>query len=746
VLSRFLRIVNISVAVIAILFVGCVYWYAIRPLPKTSGDITAPISAAATIQRDARGVPHIEAAAWQDAIFLQGYATAQDRLWQMDALRRFAAGELAELAGPEAVHLDQEARLLRMRGIAEANVALLSAEDREIMVQYARGVNYFIDTHRGDYPIEFSIPFHSYDPRPWTLTDSMLVGLLMFRNLTDTLAADTGRGVLLNMGADPAKFHLLFPAMAGGAVNPGSNAWAVSGAHTASGKPMVANDPHLRYNVPGTWYLVHLKAPGLNVAGASLVGVPCVITGHNDNIAWGVTNLEADVLDVYQEQIDMDSGRYLFQGKIEQAKLEQQVISVKGAKPIQIQAWLTRHGPVFNDKGKSYSVRWSAAEGFGFPFFKLNQARNWNEFRAALAPFWGPGQNFVYGDRQGDIGYQATGRVPIRRNFDGNVPLDGASGQFEWDGYIPFDQLPSVYNPASGIIATANQNPFPKDYPYRVDGNFADMYRVRQIRALLGSKAKLTVDDMLATQKDVYSSYDLFLAKQAVDACTKSGNPPKNEMLKPAIDVLRQWNGQMEATQAAPAISDLFSKELQLALMKILLPKAATLPDVMPRPQVVETLLRERPRGWVPNDDWDAWLVSAFVRALDHGREKMGGAVADWHWGRLLFWKFDHPVLKNLPPVEWFFDFTYQRKSGPFEMSGSSTSVKQTTTVLGPSERMVVDMGDLDRSVQNLVLGESGAVSSSHFEDQWPAYYYGKSFPMQFDHVDAKETLKVKPQ
>ena len=745
-LSRLVRIVNISVAVLAILFVGCVYWFAIRPLPQTSGEIAAPISAAASIQRDARGVPHIEATTLLDAIFLQGYVTAQDRLWQMDTLRRYAAGELAEVAGPEAIPLDQKSRLLRLRAIAEENVTRLSSEERGVLVQYARGVNYFIDTHRGDYSLEFSIPTHSYDPRPWTLTDTMLVGLLMFRDLTDNLTTDLARGALLSLGADQTKFQILFPALEGASVVPGSNAWAVSGAHTASGKPLVANDPHLKYNVPGTWYLVHLKAPGLNVSGAALPGIPCVISGHNENIAWGVTNLSADVFDVYQEQIDTNSGRYLFQGKQEQAKLDQESIAVKGGKTVSVNIWVTRHGPVFTENGKSYSVRWAAAEGFAFPFLKLDQAKNWSEFRAALEPYWGPGQNFVYGDREGNIGYQATGRVPIRRNFMGNVPLDGASGQFEWDGYIPYDQMPSIYNPASGVIATANQNPFPKDFPYKVGGNYADKYRIEQIRARLGAKPKLTVDDMLAVQKDVYSSYGLFLAKQAVAAFGKGAPPPKNDMLKPAVNVLRKWNGQMEGAEAAPAIADLLSTQLQLSLLVSLVPKTRQLPDAMPRPQIVETLLRERPHGWVPNDDWDAWILASLSDALSKGRAGMGGAVEEWRLGHLLFWKFEHPVIKNLPPVAWFFNFTYQRNAGPFEMSGSSTTVKQTTNVLGPSERMVVDLGDLDHSVQNLVLGESGSVSSSHFEDEWPAYYYGKSFPMQFNHVDAKDILKVKPQ
>ncbi len=744
VLSRIIRVINISVAVIVLLFVACVYWFAIRPLPQTSGEPSAPISAPATIQRDARGIPHIEAASLEDALFLQGYVTAQDRLWQMDALRRYAAGELAEIAGQQAVELDQRARLLRIRSIAEADVERLTAEDRAAIVQYARGVNYYIDTHRGNYPLEFSIPFHSYDPRPWTLADSMLVGLLMFRDLTDSFLADTGRGKLLELGADPAKFHILFPAMEGGSVSPGSNAWTVSGAHTATGKPMLANDPHLRYAVPGTWYLVHLKAGQFDVSGGSLPGVPCVITGHNQKIAWGVTNLMTDVMDIYREQINLQTGQYQFAGKTEQAKLLEEVIAVHNAKPVPVKLWVTRHGPVFTENGKSYSIRWSAAEGFGFPFLKLDQAKNWSEFRAALQPFWGPGQNFVYADREGNIGYQATGRVPIRRNFDGNVPLDGASGQYEWDGYVPFEQLPSMYNPASGIIATANQNPFPANYPYHMDGNYADRYRIQQIRARLNANPKLTLNDMLAIQKDVYSGYDRFLAQQAIAAYGKSGG--KNTLFKPAMDVLRKWNGQMEAAQAAPAIAELLSEQLQIALLRILAPKAKEFPDVKPRPQVIQTLLTERPKGWVPNDDWDAWIVSALGVALDQGRARLGSGVAEWRWGHLLVWRFDHPILKNIPFVDFFFDFTYQRRSGPFEMSGSSTTVKQTTPVLGPSERMVVDLSDLDHSVQNLVLGESGSVASSHYEDEWPAYYYGTSFPMQFNHVDAKDTLRVKPQ
>jgi penicillin G amidase len=342
------------------------------------------------------------------------------------------------------------------------------------------------------------------------VTDSVLVGLAMFRDLTDSSKFEFAKGRLMAI-ADPAKVISLFPAIQGQFVDVGSNAWAVSGAHTADGKPMVANDPHLAYGIPGAWHLVHLKAPGLNVSGAALPGVPCVITGHNEQIAWGVTNLSADVLDLYAEQMDERTGRYLFRGKTEQAQLDRQTIRVRNGKPVEVDVWVTRHGPVVgSENGKTHSMRWSAMDGFGFPFCDIDRAQSWRQFRAAVSRYWGPGQNFVYADRAGNVGYQAGGRVPIRRGFEGDVPLDGASGRYEWDGYIPFAAMPSEYNPASGIIATANQNPFPPDFAYHVSGNFADTYRVQQIRALLCAKSSLTVRDMLRVQKDVYSPYDDF--------------------------------------------------------------------------------------------------------------------------------------------------------------------------------------------------------------------------------------------
>jgi penicillin amidase len=770
VLSRFLRIFNVSIGVLLLAAAIAVYWYAFRPLPKTSGSIVAPIHAPATVRRDARGVPHIKARSWQDAVFLQGFVTAQDRLWQMDALRRFGAGELAEVFGPAAIIADQQTRSLRMRALAEADMKSLRPVDREVLLEYARGVNFYIETHRGNYPVEFSLPGHAYDPRPWRLTDSLIAGLVMFEDLTNSSGFDLSKTLLLIQNPNLPRLRLLFPPVQGQAINPGSNAWAVSGAHSQDGTPLVANDPHLSYKMPGTWHLVDLQAPGLHVSGAALPGVPCVITGHNEQIAWGVTNLQADVADIYLERINEANGQYISRGTVEQAKLDREVIRVRGGKPVEFKFWVTRHGPVsLHANGRSFAVKWSAADGFAFPFFDVDRAQNWQDFRAALHDFWGPGQNFVYADRDGNIGYQATGHVPIRRGFDGDIALDGASGRFEWDGYIPFEQLPWLLNPPSGIVETSNQNPFPNDYPVRIDGSFADRFRSQQARALLTAKPKLNIDDMLSIQKDVYSAYDHFLAQQLIAVCAQRGS--SDPLVREAVNVLKGWDGQMDKDQAAPMITQLFSTAAGAGLVNAFLqarvltsvqakpekspektggrplkpagePQTRVevrMPDILPRPQVIEAFLKVRPTGWVGRDDWDAWVLNTFSEALRYGRDQQGSPVSTWKWGRRLEWNLVHPVGRQLPLVDGFFNI------GRVAMSGSGTTVKQTTATLGPSERMVADVGNWDKSVQNLLIGESGNVASPHYKDQWAAYYVGKSFPMEFEHVDAKEVLEVRP-
>lgn len=625
-----------------------------------------------------------------------------------------------------------------MRAIAEADLDRMPQAQRAVFTEYARGVSYFIRTHRGNYSFEFRLPGHEYDPKPWSVLDSILVGLVMYRDLTDTMRLDLDRGVLFAQAANPAHVQTLFPAAQGAAVSPGSNTWAVSGAHTVDGKPMLANDPHLAYGIPSVWYLVHLKAPGLDVSGASLPGVPMVLTGHNANIAWGITALESDEMDFYREKLDPQNGHYLLDGKTFQAALDTEIIGVRGQNPVLIRNWITAHGPVVaTGNGAAYTMKWSAADGLSFPFWDIDRASNWQEFQSAASTLWGPPLNFAFADSAGNIGFAVAGAVPIRKGFTGETPLDGTTSATNWAGYIPASQLPTFYNPPGGIVASGNQNPFPPNYGYEVPGSYHDRYRIDQIFDRLRAKPKLDVSDMLSIQTDVYSAYDSFLAHMILSVVAKRG-AQGDASIEQAAGILRNWNGQMDRNLAAPVVTQILSAVMGEKLISSNV-KATHLPDLLPRPEVIQDVLTQRPPGWVPNDDWDGWVLSCLKTALQDGIRRQGTPVSRWRWGRTMFWNFQHPIGKSLPFVSSYFDI------GPVPMSGSGTTVKQTTQTLGPSERMVVDLGNLDNSVQNLATGESGFVLSKHYKDQWPAYYAGRSFPMEFNHIEVRHTLHFQP-
>jgi penicillin amidase len=734
-MTRLARYINTVIAILLLAAVVVIYWVAWRPLPQTSGTVAVPIGRRATAGRDRRGVPHIRADALEDALFVQGYVTAQDRLWQMDGLRRLAGGNLAEIIGPAGLESDREARTLRLRRIAEAAYVTFPSADRAALAAYARGVNSFIETHAGRYPLEFRLL--NYDPAPWSAIDSVLIGLHMHRSLSTSWRDELLKRNMLSDG-DPAKVNYLFPVRTGAEPLPGSNAWVLAGSHTASGRPLLSNDPHLEWSIPGIWYMTHLQAPGLNVSGVSLPGVPGIIIGHNDRIAWGATNLHYDVQDLYLEKFNDASGQYLFRGKPEQALPDRDFIRVRGQAPVQTVGWVTRHGPLLIAHNQEHiSLRWVAAEPglIAFPFLDIDRARNWQEFTAALSRYPGPGQNFVYADIDGNIGYHAAGKLPIRRNFSGDVPLDGSSGDYEWDGYIPFDQLPAVYNPPQGIIVTANQNPFPEDNPYRVDGMFASQYRSRQIRNLLTVHSGWKPEQMLGVETDIYSAFSAYLAKSIVTAYDrrKAHNPD----LEDAIALLRSWNGQMDQNQAAPLIVTLAFQHLRRAVAENASPRHGSAYEREIATAVLENLLRTRPPNWFP--DYDLLLLRVLSDGVEEGRRMQGRNVRKWKYGGYLRLTIAHPVGHRLPLVAKYFDI------GPVPMSGSSTTVKQTSTRLGPSMRMTADTSDWDRSLMNVTIGQSGQILSSHYKDQWDHYYEGKSDEMQFNKVDARDTLEFVP-
>lgn len=742
-MRRLLFVVNTLIA-IALVAAGVVFYLVLyRALPKTSGTIATLVSQPVEVERDSLGVPHIRARTIDDAWFVEGYTTAEDRMFQMDGLRRLAAGDLSEIVGPSALESDREARRLRIRRIAEQIYTEMSEADKSDMAAYARGVNAYIESHRGRYGVEFTLI--GYDPRPWSVVDSILCGLQMFRTLTSNWKTEIVKQQMLKDG-EPDKVNYLFPNragfefMPGGEGHPGSNAWAVSGAHSATGKPLLSSDMHLEFTLPGIWHMEHLMAPGMDVAGVALPGMPGIVSGHNDRIAWGETNLEFNVQDLYTEKIDLRTGQYLYQGKVERARSEREIVSVRGRGNEEMTIWVTRHGPVFEaGDGQVNALRWVAAEPgvFRDVFLQIDRARNWDDFKRALADYGGPAQNFVYADVDGNIGYHAGGKLPIRRNYPGDVPVDGSSGDYEWDGFIPFDELPQSFNPPEGFIVTANQNPFPPNYPYRVSGRFASPFRSRQILDMLRSGGnKLNPADGLRIQKDVYSAFDRFLAQQIVAAYADRKGANKN--LDAAAALLAAWNGQMDRDRPEPLIATLTYQYLKKAIGRRASPENGELWDVPMAPAVVENILRDRPAGWF--GDYKELLLRCFADAMEEAGRMQGADPKRWKWGKYMFLAVNNPVVTRVPLVGKYFNI------GPAPLSGGATTVKQTTLKLGPSERMDASPGNWDASLLNLPFGESGHIASSHYRDQWDAYYNGTSFPMQYGKIEARSTVTFIPR
>jgi penicillin amidase len=734
--SRLLRLVNKLLIVLFVTCLGLGWWLFIRTLPAARGEIQAPVGAAAVIARDDIGTPHITAKSIEDAYFAQGFVTAQDRLWQMDTTRRFGSGELSEILGPATIEIDSSHRKLRLRRIAVSAVRKLSPEDRRILAAYARGVNFFIESARGRWAPEFLVL--RYEPRPWLIEDTLLCGLVMDLTLTGTAENELEKAKALAAARDKALVERLFPLRSAPGFLPGSNAWAVSGARTATGKPLLANDMHLGWAMPDTWYAAHLKAPGLNVAGVTLPGVPGVVAGHNDHIAWGITNLQTDSQDLYVEKMDLRNGSYEYRGQRLAAAREIEWIAVKGARPVQVLNLITVHGPVHSvAEGKVYSIRWTAAADgpYRFSLHALNTARNWQDFRRVLSGWTGPSLNFVYADVAGNIGYQVVGKVPRRSGYEGDVPADGASGAHEWAGLIPFEELPSSFNPPDGVLVTANQNPFPPSAG--VNGYFAAGHRARQIRDRLMARPKWDPEATLRLQTDVYSGYLRFIASQAAAAAGRKGGTVP-EAAREGARLFQGWDGQMTAESAAAYVAYLTDQNLRRALMERAAPKSGIRYRHMSAAEVVERLLRERPKEWF--DDWDPILATALGEAVEEARRSQGRNSGKWSWGRFNQFTLDHPVAGRIGWIAPYF------RLGPVSLPGSGSTVKQTSRTFSPSQRFIADLADWERSQLNLRIGQSAHRLSGHYKDQWEAYLAGRSFPLQFNRVEAKRTLTLRPR
>jgi penicillin G amidase len=808
------RIALWLVLVLLALFAGLAayaFYVAHAALPQLDGrlqvrGLTAPV----TVTRDGHGVPTIEAGSLEDLFFAQGYVTAQDRMWQMDIMRRLGSGELSEILGRRTLKVDREQRILGLRPAAAKSLQMSTARDHTFFEAYARGVNAYIAEHGKHLPIEFRIL--GYAPKPWTPEDSVVIANVMVKDLNyhyffDALAREK---ILAKLGPELTadlyvnrSWHdrpptvmredISEPDNGSGDDNQddeedspdnavtqneiprvgdqqlpeevpvnGSNDWVVSGAHTVTGKPLLSNDMHLGHQMPNLWYEAHLHSGTLDVAGVTLPGMPYVVVGHNQRIAWGFTNVGPTVTDAYIENFNAQGAYQTPTGWV-QPEHRSEVIHVKGQPDVTLDVKITRHGPIITDlvpgETRPLALRWTLYDGLRIPLFEVNAAQNWEEFQKAFSQWDAPGQNVVYADVDGNIGYHATGKVPIRAAGDGSLPVSGADNAHEWTSYIPFDKLPKIYNPPSGIIATANGRITPDKYPNSISMEWEAPWRTARIYHVLESGRQFSATDMLALQTDVQSEAVQFAAERFVYAVDHASKP--SARAKQAADLMRSWDGRMLASSAAPTIAENAIRELRRLLLE---PKLGIAPPEHPadadselykdvasetvswktyswlqRSVWLENILLHRPKRWLPEKypNYDELLAAAVEAAVSDPHAPKD--LASWRWGAFNALEIQHPILGRIPIVSHW--------SGPGvrEQSGSGYTVKAVTRSHGPSERFTANFADLDQSTLNLVTGEAGNFLSPHYMDQWQAWYEGTTFTLPFSAkaVEAAKTHRL---
>jgi penicillin amidase len=829
-----------AVVLLAVVLAGGVFlWFhaAIRAaMPRLDGTVTVQgLTAPVTVVRDEHGVPSITAQTLNDLFFAQGYVTAQDRLWQMDMMRRYAAGELAAALGSDYVSVDREQRTLGLREVAERSLAAASPEERAQLEAYARGVNAYIAEHQGGLPLEMRVM--RYFPRAWTPEDSLLVGASMAEMLNHGTYLDdlNKEKILARLGPEltgdlyvessqrdiapghdldeiepaagvpdtaqraakepvapkrvarrrrkhaelerpafeqpsfnVAKFQgfkvksnsndedqgrskVNYPALAKprlgwgtlesmqeplDRVRAGSNDWVISGAHTESGKPLLSNDMHLPHHIPNTWYEAHLTCGDFDVAGVTLPGAPWVIVGHNRRIAWGFTNLGPDVEDVFVENFN-GQGEYQTPEGWRKPEVRHEVIHVKRGRDVEMDVIVTRYGPVISREMKGESrqlaLKWAIYDtGLSLPFYAVNSAQNWEQFRAAFGRFNGPGQNVVYADVDGNIGYQATGRVPVRAAGDGSLPVSGADDTHEWTGYVPFNEMPSVYNPPSGIIATANGRVTSDGYTHLITKEWESPYRTERIYRVLRQNKKFTAADMLALQTDVQSDLDKFVAQRMVYAVDQT--PGASPRAKIAADILRRFDGKISMESSGAAIEQRARRWLTETLLKNKLGDDAKLYHWYMKTVWLENTIAFQQAQWLPGQykSWDELLEAAVEAAVSDPAAPRD--LASWRYGDYATVQIGHPIFGKLP---WLKRYASTQR---LPQSGNGITVKQVGGMFAPSERFTADFADLDQSTLNIVNGQSGNLFSPYFNDQFEAWYRGTTFRLAFKPETVEKT------
>lgn len=796
--------VALSIAILGSLLALFIYSRLIQP-PLDGRIAVGGLSAPVDIVRDGRGVPHIYARAESDAWFALGFAHAQDRLWQMEFNRRLSSGRLAEILGPAAAGTDRFMRTLGVRRSAEGIFRHMAEDTQEVLQAYADGVNNFLRNRGGPLPPEFLIT-GAPAPALWEPADSIAWQIMMAWDLGSNWSQEVLRMRLAQRlslqqineflppypGDDPVPtrdYTELYDKLAGLAADmrrvaalapsahvegKGSNAWTVSGERTASGKPLLANDPHLGLSAPSLWYFAHLSAPGLDVVGATIPGAPSVILGHNTRIAWAFTNTASDVQDLYIERLNPDNPAQ-YQTPSGWAEFERctEIIKVKGEADQVLEIRESRHGPVVSGvlpiiektglEGHVMAFAWTALHPDNMTLqatIRMNRAQNWAAFLDAVQDFHAPQQNIHYADRGGNIGFIAPGRVPIRsKNNDlmGLAPAPGWEARYDWQGFIPFDALPRSFNPASERIVTANEKIVGDEYPYFLGNEWALPYRAQRIHGLLDEVAHHTVESFADIQADVLS----LAARELLPLLLKA--KPASDRASYALDRLSRWGGRMERDAVEPLIYNawvrqasrlIFEDELGETLMR----DYWDLRNVY-QPMVNALKNVEGESNWCGGEPpgmtagCGPLLTKSLEAALDELERRYGTDMAAWTWGEAHEARMEHRPFSRNAWLKPLFDIripspgdTYTVNVGRHNLGNEDAPFVNRHAA---SLRAIYDLAHLENSRFMHTTGQSGNVLSSRyrsFTESWVEVEYF-TIPTQRNRAEADGlgTLTLSP-
>ncbi|MDF1509823.1 penicillin acylase family protein [Robertmurraya sp. DFI.2.37] len=766
---------GILIGSLFIIAVG-LYAYIIRAHPTIAGEIQlSGLQEKVEVIRDEHGVPHIHANNEEDLYLAQGYTQAQDRLFQMDLSRRQASGQLSEVVGEAALNNDKYFLTLGLRRAAEASYEQYSETAKQVLAKFAEGVNLYIDELRenGKWPLEFKLL--GYEPEDWSPIDSLTIGKYMAFDLGGHWESQAFRYYLLQNFSEEKALDLFptYPEEApyiigkdelniensfAQAVIPheynGSNNWVVSGTKTASGKPILADDPHLSLSTPSIWYQMHLEAPTVNVSGVIFAGIPGIILGHNEQIAWGVTNTGPDVQDLYIEKRNPDSPyEFLYNDQWEKATVIKNKILVKDKDPVEYEVVVTRHGPVVSefaaDSGKAtvLSLQWTALEPSSEleAVLNMNKAGSWEEFEEALEGFHTPAQNFVFASTDGTIAYKANGKIPIRKKGNGLLPAPGWTDEYGWVGYIPYDKLPRTVNPEDGFISTANNKVVGDDYPYHISHDWAQGYRQMRIQEVLSSTEQIEVEDMMHLQMDQLNIQAREFVPPFIDLLQKSSNNKVSQ----ALSILKEWDYIDSPEQAAPLLFNLWMDEIAKVLFEKEISQE-TLDLFRGKRQAVDQLLRRAIEGtpgpWIEEHKGIInVLEKSLLRVIANLESQQGKNMEKWQWGDYHQIYFPHP-LATVKPLNLLFN-----QKGRISVGGSAVTVQAAafredgTVNHGGSWRFVIDMNKQTTGYHLVGPGQSGHVFHKWYQNQLKNWVTGDYHETKLHNNEGK-TLRLKPK